>query len=164
MKNILITTCVLLLGLEIANAQNRTLPSVEIKTLEGEVITTQDIDNNNNPIIISFWNLACKPCKLELSNIAEVYDEWQEETGVKLIAMSTDNRRTLHKVAPYVESEGWEYEVYLDSNQELKRAMAVQMMPHTFLLNGKKEIVWQHTGYLPGDEDKLYEEVKKLSK
>jgi hypothetical protein len=32
----------------------------------------------------------------------------------------------------------------------------------TFLVDGKGNIVWTHTGYAPGDEDDLYEEVQKL--
>ena len=78
--------------------------------------------------------------KKELNNIAEVYDEWQDETGVKIIAISIDDTRSMSKVAPYVNSVGWEYEVYLDPNGDLKRAMGVSTVPHTFLLNSKKEM------------------------
>ena len=143
-------------------AQNRTLPKQEVKTLEGEPFNIQKIYNNENPIIISFWATWCKPCKKELNNIAELYEEWQDETGVKVIAISIDDTRSMSKVAPYVNSSDWEYEVYLDSNGELKRSMGVSKVPHTFLLNGKNEIIWQHVGYSDGDEYKLYEEVLKL--
>ena len=68
------------------------------------------------------------------------------------------------RVAPYVNASDWDYEVYLDSNSELKRAMGVQTVPHTFLLNGKNEIVWQHKGYVDGDEDELLEQIQKIGK
>ena len=106
-------------------AQTRTLPKQEVKTLEGEPFNIQKIYNNGNPIIISFWATWCKPCKKELNNIAELYEEWQDETGVKVIAISIDDTRSMSKVAPYVNSSDWEYEVYLDSNGELKRSMGV---------------------------------------
>ena len=64
-----------------------------------------------------------------MNNIAEVYEEWQEETGVKIIAISIDDTRSMSKVAPYVNSSDWEYEVYLDSNSDLKRAMGVSTVP-----------------------------------
>ena len=54
--------------------------------------------------------------------------------------------------------------IYLDSNSDLKRAMGVSTVPHTFLLNGKNEIVWHHKGYADGDEVELLKEIKKLSK
>ena len=136
----------------------------QVKTLEGSNFNITQLENNENPIVISFWATWCKPCKKELNNIAEVYDEWQEETGVKIVAISIDDTRSMSKVLPYVNASDWEYEVYLDSNSDLKRAMGVSTVPHTFLLNGKNEIVWQHQGYIDGDEEKLLEEIKKIAK
>ena len=57
---------------------------------------------------------------------------------------------------------GRPFEVYIDPNSDLKRALNVNAIPHTFLLNANKEIVWQHTSYLDGDEEELYEEILKL--
>ena len=57
-----------------------------------------------------------------------------------------------------------DHEVYLDPNSELKRAMGVSTVPHTFLLNGEKKIVWQHRGYVDGDEDELREKIEALTK
>tara|TARA_B100001769_G_C21786954_1_gene429210 strand:- start:82 stop:573 length:492 start_codon:yes stop_codon:yes gene_type:complete len=143
-------------------SQNKLLPSVDIKTINGKSININSIKNNEKPIVINFWATWCKPCKKELNNIAEVYDEWQDETGVKIIAISIDDSRSMSKVVPYVNSVGWEYEVYLDPNGDLKRAMGVSTVPHTFLLNSKKEIVWQHRGYVDGDEDELFDEIQNL--
>jgi thiol-disulfide isomerase/thioredoxin len=145
-------------------SQNRTLPSVEVKTLDGGSINIQEIENSGKPIVISFWATWCKPCKKELNAIAEVYEDWQEETGVKLIAISIDDTRSMSRVAPYVNASDWDYEVYLDPNGDLKRAMGVSTVPHTFLLNGKKEIVWQHRTYVDGDEDELLEQIEKIAK
>ena len=163
MKNILYSTLLVLIYTSIGFAQNRTLPSVQIGVLDGGFINIQEIENKENPIVISFWATWCKPCKKELNNIAEVYEEWQDETGVKLIAISIDDTRSMGKVAPYVNSADWDYEVYLDPNGDLKRAMGVSTVPHTFLLNNKNEIVWQHRGYVEGDEDKLLEEIKNIT-
>ena len=143
-------------------SQNKLLPSVDVKTINGKSININSIENNEMPIVINFWATWCKPCKKELNNIAEVYDEWQNETGVKIIAISIDDTRSMSKVAPYVNSVSWEYEVYLDPNGDLKRAMGVSTVPHTFLLNSKKEIVWQHRGYVDGDEDELFDEIQNL--
>lgn len=145
-------------------SQNKKLPNIVVKTLAGSNYNITDIENNEYPIVISFWATWCKPCKKELNNIAEVYEEWQDETNVKLVAISVDDSRSMMRVAPYVNASDWEYEIFLDPNGDFKRAMGVSTIPHTFLLNGKKEIIWQHKGYIDGDENELYKEIKKLVK
>ncbi len=161
MKKILSYLLLVIFSISIINAQN--LPSVNVKTLDRELFNIQDIENNGAPIVISFWATWCKPCIKELNNIAEVYEDWQEKTNVKIIAVSIDDSRNLSKVSPKVNSLDWEYEVYLDPNKDLARAMGVSNVPHTFLLNGKKEIVWQHKSYKEGDEEKLLLEIKKIA-
>ena len=115
-------------------------------------------------MIVSFWALWCKPCISELTTIADVYDDWTEETGVKLIAVSIDDSRSTAKVGPTVNGKGWDYEVLLDANGDFKRAMNVNMIPHTFLINGNGEIVWQHTSFSEGSELELIEMVRKLNR
>ena len=164
MKKALFLVLVFILCTEISFGQTRKLPNINVKTLNGKKFNISKLQNGQNPIVISFWATWCKPCKKELNNIAEIYEEWQDETGVKIVAISIDDSRSKSKVAPYVNSSDWEYEVYLDQNGDLKRAMGVSTVPHTFLLNKNKEIVWQHKGYVDGDENKLFKEIKKLAK
>jgi thiol-disulfide isomerase/thioredoxin len=155
----LILTFVLL---SFTSDQKPSLPKVDVKTLDGKMVNTANFSNNGNPIIVSFFATWCKPCIMELSTISEVYGDWQEETGVKLIAISVDNSRTSGGVLPLVNGKGWEYEVYLDENSDFKRAMGVNVVPHTFILNGKGEIVWQHTSFTEGSELELIEIVRKV--
>jgi cytochrome c biogenesis protein CcmG/thiol:disulfide interchange protein DsbE len=141
-------------------AQAQSVPDVKIKNMEGATVSTNTISNDGKPMIISFWATWCKPCIKELETIHEVYADWREQTGVKLVIVSIDDTRTTSSVAPFLNAKGWEYESYLDVNSDFRRAMNVNMVPHTFLLNGKREVINQHTSFAPGDEDKLFEKVK----
>ena len=140
------------------------IPSVDIKTLEGKTINTASFDNNGDPIVISFWALWCKNCIKELEAISEIYEDWQDETNVKLIAISIDDSRNTSKLKPFVLTKGWEYEIYHDPNSDFKRALGINQIPHTFLLNGKNEIISEHVGYTDGQEEELYDKIKKLIK
>lgn len=163
-KLLLLFTIVFFASNFIVTGDGDKIPSATIKKLDGSKINSNTFANDGKPIIISFWATWCKPCKKELDAIAEEYENWQKETGVKLIAISIDDIRSSAKVVTDVKTKGWKYEVYLDENQDFKRAMNVNNVPHTFLVNGKGEIVWSHNSYADGDEEKLYENVKKLVK
>jgi len=138
------------------------LPSVNVTDFTGAKVNTSTWENQGDPVIISFWATWCKPCIKELNAIQDLYPDWQAETGVRLIAVSIDDARTSMGVRSLVNGLGWEYDVFLDENNEFKRAMNVVNIPHTFLLNGNMEVVYQHTSYAPGDEENLYDHVLEL--
>lgn len=146
------------------NGDGGSIPSAMVKTLNGSKVNSSTFSNDGKPIIISFWATWCKPCKKELDAIAENYSDWQKETGVKLIAISIDDARSSGKVVTDVKAKGWEYEVYIDENQDFKRAMNVNNVPHTFIVDGNGKIVWSHNSYTEGDEEKLFENVKAVAK
>jgi len=144
------------------NAQN--IPSVQIKNLKSEIVNAKDLFDGEHLVILSFWATWCKPCIKELDTYNENIEEWAQETGVKLIAVSVDNVRSMSRVAPFVNGRGWDnIEFYLDPNEDFKRAMNVINVPHTILLDGNGNILWQHTSYSEGDEYELYEIIKEKS-
>ena len=143
-------------------AEAQPLPQIEVQTLGGTKVPIASLHQTGKPTILSFWATWCKPCINELNSLAERYDELQEELGVTLVAVSIDDSRTSPKVGPFVAGQGWDYTVVLDPNSDLRRAMGVNNVPHTFLLNGAGEIVWQVNKYVPGEEEVLISEIRKL--
>ena len=141
--------------------ENRKLPSVVLKSLEGEVFNTTEMGSLGKPVIIIFWATWCKPCIKELTAIAEFYDEWKEQTGVVIYAVSIDDSRTQFNIRPLIKSRGWEYEFYNDQNGDFKRAMGVVDIPHLFILNASGEIIHQRTSYIEGTEKELIDLIPK---
>ena len=140
------------------------LPAITIKTMEGKTIRTDTLSNEGKPFIIDFFATWCKPCNRELDAISEVYEDWQDETGVKLFAVSTDQAQNINKVKPLVDNHGWTYDVLLDTNSEFMKALGIQMIPATFVLDGNGKIVYRHVGYNEGEEQELIEKVRELVK
>ena len=159
MKNLLF----LFLYFFVWNINAQELPNITLKSLDGKSVTTQEISKSDNIKVLSFWATWCVPCINELDAISEVYEEWQDETKVEIIAISTDDSRTRKRVKPLVNGKGWEYQILFDENQDLKRALNITSLPHVVIVkNG--EIVYRHSGYTPGGEDELFEVIKEHSK
>ena len=141
-----------------------TLPSVTVKQLNGQSIDLADYGKNNKLTVISFWATWCTPCKKELDAVADYYEDWQDEYNLEIVAITIDNQRALAKVKPMVATKGWDYTILSDANGGCQQAMNFQSVPQTFLLNAAGEIVYSHTGYVPGDEEELEEQIEMAAK
>lgn len=155
----LLFMAVLALVSTIALAQ---IPQVTLKDINGNTVNTAELSNDGKPFVISFFATWCKPCMRELDAISEVYQDWQDETGMKIIIVSIDDGQNVAKVRPLVDSKGWEYEVLLDPNGDFKRAMNVQMVPSLFILNADGSVVDSRTGYADGSEEHIIELIRTL--
>lgn len=159
LKSILCLTAAGMLALSASAA----LPSVKLKDLKGKTVDTAQLNNGGKPMIISFFYIGCKPCKRELNAINEYYADWQDETGVKLVAVSIDKGQDAAKVKPFVDGEGWEYDVILDPNSNFMHALGVQTTPHLIILDGEGNIVESHSGYTEGSETQIIKKLREIS-
>lgn len=153
---------VLSLGNVLAQKDAQTMPSIVLKDMNGKPKDMSDYSKNGKITVISFWATWCSPCKKELNNINELYDDWKNKYDLVIVAVNTDNARNTQKVKPYVDGQGWEYDIIMDVNQDFQRALNIVQIPHTFLLDQNGQVVYQHSGYVEGDELALEEKIKAL--
>ena len=161
MKKLLFLMLAVMVGV---NASAQTLPDVKIENQEGKIVSTKSLADGT-PMIISFWSTTCKPCIQELNAINDNLYDWMEEVDMKVVAISVDDARTVSRARAMTKGQGWDDYVGLyDKNQDFKRAMNVSLTPHTFIVDGKGNIVYSHSGYTPGSEQELFEKIKALKK
>jgi thiol-disulfide isomerase/thioredoxin len=171
-KVVFIGLCLLLLAIIphdlLAQVKNlftdKSLPDIEVQTLDGGRINIADFGKKGKIIILNFWATWCAPCKQELSNIHELYEDWQRDYNVELVAVSLDESRNISKVKSYINGNKWNYTVLLDVNQDLRRAFNFQAPPFTVLIDQSGKIVYTHSGYKNGDEYILEDKIKMIVK
>lgn len=152
---------ILLLYTFTAVAQS-SVPAVNLKSINGRVIPLNTVTETDSIVVISFWATWCVPCINELDAIHEKMAENENNNLFRLVAISTDEARTVHRVKPMAKSKDWGFDIFLDESNEVKRAFGVSNIPFILIVR-KGKIVYQHSGYIPGDEDILFDKAKKLS-
>lgn len=144
-----------------ATAQ-KNLPDLTLKTTENsEFNLVRDFNEKDKFYILSFWATWCAPCINELDAIAEIQDEYKKDLNFEVVAISTDDARTVKRVKPLVQGKGWNYKILLDTNQDLKRNLTIVNIPYTVVLKNN-EIVLIQNGYVPGSEAELFAKLKTL--
>lgn len=131
-----------------------------------------DLDGNNvklstllqkGPVMISFWALWCVPCKEEMRVMSDIYEKYKD-SGFVYIAMNQDSPKSSSKVKSYIESKSYKFFVLMDSDTHVFDSFGGQNIPFGVLLNKKGEIVKTYTGYIPGDEVTLEQDVANVVK
>lgn len=140
----------------------RQLPEVTVENPEGDRCTIREVINDSIPVVLAFWATTCKPCIQELDALSETFHDWKEILDFKVVAVATDDSRAALRVRSMAEGREWPFQILLDKNQELKRAMNVNNIPFLFVLDKTGKIVYSHCGYTPGAEMEVLNVLKKL--
>lgn len=160
MMNILVVIFLFVISLHAS--EGKKLPSHKFETLDGKQTEIKTL-LAKNVTIVTFWATWCKPCAEEMSEFQKLLDIYAE-SGLKVIAISTDNERSIAKVKPFMKSKQFEFTVLLDTNGEAMRKFGVQSVPHTFIVSGDGTILYNHSGYSKGDEKKVEEIINSKLK
>ncbi len=165
MKNILKIFVVAAGFFSLSQTLDAQIPNVKLEDLQGNQLNTSDLVDGETPMIISFWSTTCKPCMRELDAISELMPEWLDEVEFRVVAVSTDDSRSVARARALTEGRGWDdFVLIFDKNQEFMRAMNVTLTPQVYVVDANGKIVYSHTGYAPGNEMELYDELLKLKK
>jgi peroxiredoxin len=142
-------------------SQNQ-MPNIELNAISGESVNlSTDFNEVDKLYVYSFWATWCAPCINELEAIHKKYATWKESLNIEIIAVSIDDSKTHKRVKPFLKGKGWTYNVLLDSNQELKRALSIVNVPYTIVVKNSK-IVYVSNGYSQGSEEELFNKLKEL--
>ena len=151
MKRTSLVAWALFAGLALS-AQTSVSTNSRLRDMAGKQIISSAFDNQGKPYIVCFWSFRNNDSQEFLHTAAANYKQWQAKTGVKIITVAVDEEQHQGKVFPYIQARGWTYENYVDENQEYKKLMNVQDIPHIFVFNSRKEIILELHSYQAGDE------------
>ena len=131
------------------SAQDK-VPNIRLKMINGKYAKLYDF-LKDGPMIIDFWATWCEPCKKQMRYLDLFYNHFKS-TGFNVLTVNTDSPKSMSKVKPYVRTKGFEFNVAVDPNSQVKKRLKVQEMPTTIIIDQDGSILYRHKGYVPGDE------------
>lgn len=140
----------------------KTAPDLRLEFLDGKNTTLYSL-LEKGPILIDFWATWCEPCKKEMVFL-DKYHRTYVDSGFTVLSINQDTPRSLSKVKAFIRSKRYSFLVAKDPNKQIAQKLNVQVLPTTFLVLPSGIIIWQHVGYLPGDEKDIEEQILKALK
>ncbi len=153
-----------------ARAQNSAkLDSVKIQ--EKLNFTLTDVNGNDvkfsdylgkGPLLVNFWALWCEPCKQEMKAFKALVDKFKSQ-GVAMVAINTDQVRSLAKVRAYVTTQKIDFPILTDPDGSVARDIfSLESLPFSLILMPDGTVYKKHIGYTAGDEKTTEKEITEL--
>ena len=136
------------------------LPDEFLKDLDNKKVSIYDL-LDARPALISFWFLACEPCKKEMKYLDE-FNRKYADTGFQVISINTDGSRALSSVEPFVKSKKYSFKVLSDPRSKYQKKLKGASCPFTVMVDHRGVITSRHVGYNAGDEKKIEQEIIAL--
>ena len=140
----------------------KSLPQLNLNTIDGQQTDVNKL-SLEKVVIISFWATWCEPCLKELDAFNQNLSYIENDLNATVLAISIDDSRTISRIAPMLNGNDWKFDVFLDSNQEVKRALNIINIPHTLVVY-QNQILYESTGYLNGDETSLFSKIQDIKR
>jgi len=142
---LILTLCLFSFGLS-----QEKVPNLRLKMLNGKYAKLYDF-LKDGPMILDFWATWCEPCKKQMKFLNKFHNHF-EDTGFKVLTINTDTPKSISKVKSYIRTKGFDFNVAVDPNSQVKNKLKIKLMPTTLIIDTDGSIVYRHQGYLPGDE------------
>ena len=136
-------------------------PKLDLLSVDGKSVKLSKVLDREKINIISFWASWCKPCIAELNAFSGSYESWQDAYNIEIMAISLDEPDAVDRAKSFAKSRGWKFPQYFASSKSALQAFDFENIPYTLVMNQAGEIIYSHNAYLPGDEKKMEEALKK---
>ena len=167
-RGLILISALLLLAFGIAacgggSSNGESAPEIELAPeIKGTLYTGEEFQLSSlrgNPVVINFWFPSCPPCRAEMPDLEEVWQQYRgqgvEFIGIQLLGLDTeeDGKR-------FVQEIGVTYSIVADRDGSITRAYKVAGFPSTYVIDSEGRIAREWTGFL--DRDILEDMLSKV--
>ncbi len=129
------------------SSDEQKVPAPDFTVLDYEGNEVSISDYKGKPVILNFWATWCHYCKVEMPDFDKAYEKYPEVQFMMVNA--TDGvQETMESAKKYVEDEGYNFDVFFDTELEAVNNYYVSGFPATFFIDADGNVVAQANGMI----------------
>lgn len=113
----------------VAPLEGHRAPNFTLQDLDGNSVSLSDY--RGQMVLLNFWATWCGFCVYEMPDLQRVYAQYRERG---FVVLGIDVSEPADRVRRFVESNGIEFPILLDSEQKVTLDYGVQSIPRSFLV------------------------------
>lgn len=107
-------------------------PDFTVLDYEGNEVKLSDFEGK--PVVLNFWATWCFYCKEEMPDFNKAYEKYPDVEFLMINA--TDGyQETMEIAKEYYENEGYDFNIYFDTNSEAVNNYGLTGFPATFFID-----------------------------
>jgi peroxiredoxin len=129
-------------GVAVGLDEGNRAPDFTIMTIDGEEITLSDL--RGQVVLLNFWGTWCAPCRLEMPEFQQAYENHQDE-GFTILALAVQGD-TQEAVAQFRDDFEITFPLVVDEGDRINNMYGILVQPSTLILNEEGIIVYKRFG------------------
>lgn len=125
-------------------------PDFTVTDKDGNLVNLSDF--RGKPVVVNFWASWCSPCKSEMPEFQELYEEYGEEIHFLMVNLTDGSRETVETASDFIASAGYTFPVYFDTeNSNAATTYGTYSIPVTYFFDAEGHAIAQGTGAMDRD-------------
>lgn len=133
-------------------------PDFTLLDIDGNEVSFSDFAGK--PAIINFWSSDCPPCKQEMPHFETAYQTYGDQIHFMMIDSIGGRSDTMAIGKKYIQSEGYTFPTFYDTEQSAQSAYGITAFPTTFFVDADGYLVAWAQGML--DETSLQKGIDMI--
>ena len=103
------------------------------------------------PVVLNFWASWCGPCKREMPDFEETYQQLGSNVQFLMINLTDGNGETVESASSFIKGQGYTFPVFYDTASNAANTYGVYSIPTTYFIDAEGYAVAQATGAIDAD-------------
>ena len=118
------------------------IQSFSERDMGGEKFNLKEMANSGKVVVLNFWFINCPPCRMEIPQLNETVDAYQQNKDVVFIAIALDDKYALEK---FLKTLPFNYHI-IDNGRYIATQYGINSFPTHLVLNKEGKVLFHTSG------------------